>query len=100
MAYRFGDFTLDDDIRQLSLARTEVHLSPKAYELLTGARPFDAPTREERMALVLGARDLGAPMLADVPDALASLVRASLIRDRHARPTMRDFERVLDAPRR
>jgi DNA-binding winged helix-turn-helix (wHTH) protein len=35
VAYRFGDFTLDDDIRLLSLARTEVHLSPKAYELLT-----------------------------------------------------------------
>jgi DNA-binding winged helix-turn-helix (wHTH) protein len=35
VAYRFGDFTLDDDIRQLFLSRTEVHLSPKAYELLT-----------------------------------------------------------------
>jgi len=33
--YRFGGFTLDDDIRQLSLSGTEVHLSPKAYELLT-----------------------------------------------------------------
>lgn len=35
MVYRFGDFTLDDGIRQLFLNRTEVHLSPKAYELLT-----------------------------------------------------------------
>jgi DNA-binding winged helix-turn-helix (wHTH) protein len=35
VVYRFGDFTLDDDIRQVFLGRTEVHLSPKAYELLT-----------------------------------------------------------------
>ena len=35
VVYRFGDFTLDDDIRQLFLSGTEVHLSPKAYELLT-----------------------------------------------------------------
>lgn len=35
MVYRFGEFTLDDGIRQLFLSRTEVHLSPKAYELLT-----------------------------------------------------------------
>lgn len=35
MLYRFGDFTLDDDVRQLFLSGTEVHLSPKAYELLT-----------------------------------------------------------------
>jgi serine/threonine-protein kinase len=71
-----------------------------ACELLTGTRPFDAPTREERMALVLGARDLGAPDalgVAGAPAPLAQLVRASLIRDRHARPTMRDFERALDA---
>jgi DNA-binding winged helix-turn-helix (wHTH) protein len=35
VVYRFGDFTLDDGIRQLFLSGTEVHLSPKAYELLT-----------------------------------------------------------------
>lgn len=35
MVYRFGDFTLDDDIRQVFLRQAEVHLSPKAYELLT-----------------------------------------------------------------
>ena len=35
MVYRFGDFALDYDIRQLYLSRTEVHLSPKAFELLT-----------------------------------------------------------------
>ena len=35
MVYRFGDFALDHDIRQLFLGRTEVHLSPKAFELLT-----------------------------------------------------------------
>jgi DNA-binding winged helix-turn-helix (wHTH) protein len=35
VVYRFGDFTLDHDIRQLFLSKTEVHLSPKAFELLT-----------------------------------------------------------------
>ena len=34
MVYRFGDFTLDHDIRQLFFGKTEVHLSPKAFELL------------------------------------------------------------------
>lgn len=34
MAYRFGEFTLDEGIRQLSVGRSEVHLSPKAFELL------------------------------------------------------------------
>lgn len=34
MVYRFGDFTFDHDIRQLVLNATEVHLSPKAFELL------------------------------------------------------------------
>jgi DNA-binding winged helix-turn-helix (wHTH) protein len=33
--YRFDRFTLDHDIRQLFMDRTEVHLSPKAFELLT-----------------------------------------------------------------
>jgi DNA-binding winged helix-turn-helix (wHTH) protein len=32
--YRFGDFTLDHDIRQLFVGKGEVHLSPKAFELL------------------------------------------------------------------
>ena len=31
---RFGDFTFDADTRQLLKARTEIHLSPKAFELL------------------------------------------------------------------
>ena len=35
MVYRFGGFELDHDIRQLYLSRTEIHLSPKAFELLT-----------------------------------------------------------------
>lgn len=34
MLYRFGDFTLDHDTRQLAVGKTEVHLSPKAFELL------------------------------------------------------------------
>lgn len=35
MTFRFGDFTLDHDTRQLLLSGEEVHLSPKAFELLT-----------------------------------------------------------------
>ena len=34
MVYRFGDFTFDHDTRQLTLKTSEVHLSPKAFELL------------------------------------------------------------------
>ena len=34
MVYRFGTFTFDHDIRQLFRGSTEVHLSPKAFELL------------------------------------------------------------------
>ena len=34
MVYRFDRFTLDHDIRQLFVGKTEVHLSPKAFELL------------------------------------------------------------------
>jgi DNA-binding winged helix-turn-helix (wHTH) protein len=35
VVYRFGDFTLDEGTRQLSVGALEVHLSPKAFELLT-----------------------------------------------------------------
>lgn len=35
MAYRFEDFTLDPDTRQLLLNGSEIHLSPKAFDLLT-----------------------------------------------------------------
>ena len=34
MAYRFGDFTLDPDTRRLLLNAADVHVSPKAFELL------------------------------------------------------------------
>jgi DNA-binding winged helix-turn-helix (wHTH) protein len=34
VVYRFGDFTFDHDRRQLFLNKTELHLSPKAFELL------------------------------------------------------------------
>jgi DNA-binding winged helix-turn-helix (wHTH) protein len=34
VVYRFGDFTFDHDRRQLFLNETELHLSPKAFELL------------------------------------------------------------------
>jgi DNA-binding winged helix-turn-helix (wHTH) protein len=35
LPYRFGDFTLDRDTRQLLSNGDEVHVSPKAFELLT-----------------------------------------------------------------
>jgi DNA-binding winged helix-turn-helix (wHTH) protein len=35
VAYRFEDFSLDPDTRQLLLNGGEVHLSPKAFDLLT-----------------------------------------------------------------
>ena len=35
MHVRFGEFTLDTDTRQIFGAEEEIHLSPKAYELLT-----------------------------------------------------------------
>jgi DNA-binding winged helix-turn-helix (wHTH) protein len=35
LAYRFEDFTLDPDTRQLLLNGGEVHVSPKAFDLLT-----------------------------------------------------------------
>ena len=35
MIYRFGDFTLNDSTRQLLSAAGELHLSPKAFELLS-----------------------------------------------------------------
>jgi DNA-binding winged helix-turn-helix (wHTH) protein len=35
VTYRFGDFSLDTDTRQLLSNGDEVHLSPKAFELLT-----------------------------------------------------------------
>jgi DNA-binding winged helix-turn-helix (wHTH) protein len=34
VVYRFGAFTFDHDIRQLFAGKTEVHLSPKAFELV------------------------------------------------------------------
>ena len=35
MTYEFGGFRLDTDTRELLVDRSEVHLSPKAFELLT-----------------------------------------------------------------
>src|SRR5689334_2657197 len=34
VVYRIGDFTLDEDTRQLLAKGDEVHLSPKAFDLL------------------------------------------------------------------
>ena len=45
VVYRFGDFALDYDLRQLFLSRDEVHLSPKALELLVGAARQSVPRR-------------------------------------------------------
>lgn len=54
MTYRFGDFTLDHDTRQLLLKGDEVHLSPKAFELLTvlvanGARAVSKAELQQRL---------------------------------------------------
>lgn len=35
MVYRFGEYALDHDVRQLFRGGAEVHLTPKAFELLT-----------------------------------------------------------------
>ena len=34
MVYRFGEFRFDQDVRQLFHRQADVHLSPKAFELL------------------------------------------------------------------
>jgi DNA-binding winged helix-turn-helix (wHTH) protein len=49
VTYRFGDFSLDSDTRQLLLNGGEVHLSPKAFELLTVllANPARAVSKAE-----------------------------------------------------
>jgi len=49
VTYRFGDFSLDNDTRQLLLNGDEVHLSPKAFELLTVllANPARAVSKAE-----------------------------------------------------
>jgi DNA-binding winged helix-turn-helix (wHTH) protein len=42
MTVSFGDLTLDTDTRQIRRGAVEVHISPKAFELLTAlvdARP-------------------------------------------------------------
>ena len=54
MAYRFGDFTLDPATRQLKLDGSEIHLSPKAFDLLTclvvnGARAVSKAELQERL---------------------------------------------------
>jgi DNA-binding winged helix-turn-helix (wHTH) protein len=47
--YRFGDFTLDHDTRQLLANGDEIHLSPKAFDLLTllVANPARAVSKAE-----------------------------------------------------
>jgi DNA-binding winged helix-turn-helix (wHTH) protein len=49
VTFRFGDFSLDSDTRQLLLNGNEVHLSPKAFELLTVllANPARAVSKAE-----------------------------------------------------
>ena len=54
MAYRFGDFCLDESARQLLAGGEEVHLSPKAFDLLAIllANRARAVTKEELMQRV------------------------------------------------
>ena len=49
VTYRFGDFSLDNDTRELLLNGSEVHLSPKAFDLLTVllANPARAVSKAE-----------------------------------------------------
>ena len=54
MPFRFGEFTVDEQQRQLLRERREVHLSPKAFELLTAllrARPRALSKTELHAAL-------------------------------------------------
>ena len=54
MAYRFGDFCLDESARQLKAGAEEVHLSPKAFDLLVilVANRARAVSKEELMQRV------------------------------------------------
>lgn len=54
MAYRFGEFCLDDSARQLKAGGEEVHLSPKAFDLLVilVANRARAVSKEELMQRV------------------------------------------------
>lgn len=75
-----------------------------AHELLTGTRPFEASSSAEMMALVLAGLDeqkrarldFGGDADAEVTAPLVELLRNGLLRNRHARPTMREIEAALD----
>ena len=64
MHVRFGEFTLDTDTRQVIGVEGEIHLSPKAYELLkilvdnrfalVGGRKPAADLPGERHGLLFG----------------------------------------------
>jgi predicted Ser/Thr protein kinase len=69
-----------------------------AHEVLAGTRPFEASTSGEMMALILaGLTDAqrGALGFGGVSAPLAELLRNSLVRNRRARPTMREIEAAL-----
>ena len=50
MTFRFGPFVLDLDTKQLTHGSDEIHLSPKAFELL-GALVLDRPKVVSKSAL-------------------------------------------------
>ena len=51
MKIRFGPFTLDLDTRQLTRGRREIHLAPKAFELL-GTLVQDRPKVLSKVVLL------------------------------------------------
>src|SRR5438128_1967383 len=71
-------------------ARSDVWaLGVMLYEMLTGGRPFNAPTVPEVFSAIL--RDPPAPMPPGVPDPLREIVHRCLAKDR-----MRRYERAAD----
>ena len=68
MVYRFGDFTFDHDTRQLILNTSEVHLSPKAFELLAFLirNPGQVFTRDQLLEKVWGYDYAGETRTVDV----------------------------------
>ena len=68
MTYRFARFLLDGDTRQLFADGTEVHLSPKAFELLAFLirNPGQVFTRDQLLEKVWGYEYAGETRTVDV----------------------------------
>jgi serine/threonine protein kinase len=66
------------------------------YEMLTGVCPFDGPTAQRVLALILSEPPPSIQSIADVPDRLAAAIRRALERDIERRfPTMQAFREAL-----